>query len=60
MLSVSRLAFASVDRGEAGASIPDPMCVPIRYRPIALLMRRNNAVDLHTTHDMSADRCGCR
>ncbi|KAK3927487.1 Bone morphogenetic protein 15 [Frankliniella fusca] len=50
------------ERGErAGVNIPDPQCVPIRFKPIALLMKKSSGnVDLFTSYDLSADRCGCR
>lgn len=49
------------DRGAAaGANIPDAQCVPVRFRPIALIMQHKGRVDLYTSYDLSAERCGCR
>lgn len=59
--AVARTGIKNTRRTEGAANIPDAQCVPIRYRPIALLIKqRSGKVDLYTSNDLSADRCGCR
>ncbi|KAE8750491.1 BMP15-like [Frankliniella occidentalis] len=61
-IKLHRAAKASAGTSaDDGANIPAAQCVPIRFKPIALLMRQNDgSIDLFTSYDLSADRCGCR
>ncbi|XP_034251843.1 uncharacterized protein LOC117651686 [Thrips palmi] len=59
--ALARTGIKNTRGTEAAGNIPDAQCVPIRYRPIALLIKqRSGQVDLFTSNDLSADRCGCR
>lgn len=58
--AIARTAIKRERGAAAGANIPDAQCVPIRYKPITLLMQAKDKVDVFVSYDLSADRCGCR